>query len=150
MQHVNKLKDDREPVSEGVLPMDGGVWTATAMGAIGLPPQLVRRLHTRALATDRRSARFEYDVRGDVVYPLWLSRAVSARLVSITVSGARIATCGQVLLAASKSSSNVAGTTWPHSTHSIQSVPAGNGSVRRRRSADSRFVPRHAHRSCRG
>lgn len=150
MQHVNKLKDDREPVSEGVLPMDGGVWTATAMGAAGLPPQLLRRLHTRALATDRRSAQFEYDVRGDVVYPLWLSRAVSARLVSITVSGARIATCGQVLLSASKQFQqrrrhDLAAL---HAQHPKRACRERFGSA----SSISRQLPRprHPRRSCRG
>lgn len=48
-QHVDKLRDDRELVIEGLLP-NGGAWAATAMGASGLPPQLVGWLHSRAVA----------------------------------------------------------------------------------------------------
>lgn len=45
------------------------------------------------VAADGRSAHLEYDVRGNVVYPLPLSPALSARLLSVTISGGRIASC---------------------------------------------------------
>ncbi len=44
-------------------------------------------------AADGRSVRIEYDVQGDVVYPLPVSQAVSARHLAITVAGGRIASC---------------------------------------------------------
>jgi len=44
-------------------------------------------------AADGLSAQVKYDVQGDVVYPLPVSQAVSARRLVITVSGGRIASC---------------------------------------------------------
>jgi len=44
-------------------------------------------------AADGLSAQIEYDVQGDVVYPVPVSQAVSARRLVITVSGGRIASC---------------------------------------------------------
>lgn len=49
MREVNRLKPDRVPRHDGLIPMDGGAWTATAMGGSGLPAELVGWLHSRGV-----------------------------------------------------------------------------------------------------
>jgi len=45
------------------------------------------------LAADGSSARLDYEVQGNVVYPLPVAPGLSARQLSVTISGGRIGSC---------------------------------------------------------
>jgi len=49
VQRVDRLKPERVPSDDGLVPMQDGGWAATVMGGGELPPQLVAWLHGRGV-----------------------------------------------------------------------------------------------------